>query len=73
MEIHKRGPRSVLNYDLASVVELPPQPLCGGSRFGEDVKIFTENLKKVLTNSTECAIIITEGKGNTPNQIHTKE
>lgn len=45
MEIHKRGPRSILNYDFASVVELPPQPLCGGSRFGEDVKIFTEILK----------------------------
>ena len=63
MEIHKRGPRSVLNYDLASVVELPPQPLCGGSRFGEDVKIFTENLKKCLTKTSDYAIINTEGKG----------
>lgn len=73
MEIHKRGPRSVLNYDLASVVELPPRPLRGGSRHGEDVKIFTEILKKVLTNRTEYTIIITESKGNTPKSIHTKE
>lgn len=60
MEIHKRGPRSVLNYDLASVVELPPQPLRGGSRHGEDVKIFTGNLKKRLTKTSDYAIINTE-------------